>query len=216
MHDARSLADLRDEYVQASLAKGDVASEPIVQLGAWLNEARAVGEQEPTAMALATASNDGRPSVRMVLLKGLDERGLAFFTNLESRKGEELKANPMAALTFWWPTLERQARVEGSVEPIGDVAATEYFNSRPVESRLGAWASPQSRVVESREELDARMEAVRSQFDGGDIPLPPHWGGFRVVPDRFEFWQGRAGRLHDRIQYLLDEHGAWKITRLAP
>ena len=216
MHEARSIADMREEYTQALLTKASVAEEPIAQLRVWLDAARAVEEREPTAMALATVSGDGRPSVRMVLLNGLDEGGLAFYTNLESRKGRQLKANPNAALTFWWPALERQVRVEGRVERIAEAVAEAYFSSRPLESRLGAWASPQSRPLESREELDARLEAIRSEFDADDIPLPPHWGGFRVVPDRFEFWQGRASRLHDCIEYLLDTQGDWAITRLAP
>lgn len=216
MHEARSIADMREEYSQALLTKASVAEEPIAQLRVWLDAARAVEEHEPTAMALATVSSDGRPSVRMVLLKGLDERGLAFYTNLESRKGRQLKANPNAALTFWWPALERQVRVEGRVERISEEVAEVYFSSRSLDSRLGAWASPQSRPLESREELDARLEAIRSEFDDNEIPLPPHWGGFRVVPDRFEFWQRRASRLHDRIEYVLDDRGDWAITRLAP
>ena len=216
MHEARSIVDLREEYTRASLNKADVAKEPTAQLSVWLDAARAVEEREPTAMALATVSGDGRPSVRVVLLKGLDERGLAFYTNLESHKGRQLKANPNAALMFWWPALERQVRVEGRVERVAGAEAEAYFSSRPLESRLGAWASPQSRQVECREELEARLEAIRTEFDGDDIALPPHWGGFRVVPDRFEFWQGRASRLHDRIAYALDERGDWVITRLAP
>lgn len=216
MYEARSIADLREEYTQASLNKTDVAKEPIAQLSVWLDAARAVEECDPTAMALATVSGDGRPSVRMVLLKGLDERGLAFYTNLKSRKGRQLKANPNAALTFWWPVLERQVRVEGRVERVAEAEAEAYFSTRPLGGKLGAWASPQSRPLENREELDARLEAIRAEFDDDDIPLPPHWGGFRVVPDRFEFWQGRASRLHDRIEYALDEQGDWTITRLAP
>ncbi len=216
MSEAHSITDLCEEYTQASLNKADVAKEPIAQLSTWLDEARAVEEREPTAMSLATVSSDGRPSVRMVLLKGLDERGLDFYTNLESTKGQHLKANPNAALTFWWPTLERQVRVEGRVERVAEVEAEAYFSRRPLDSRLGAWASPQSQPLESREELEARLEAIRLEFDNDDIPLPPHWGGFRVVPDRFEFWQGRASRLHDRIEYLLDQQGNWEIRRLAP
>ncbi|MCH7976539.1 MAG: pyridoxamine 5'-phosphate oxidase [Bacteroidetes bacterium] len=216
MHEARSIADMREEYTQALLTKASVAEEPIAQLRVWLDAARAVEEREPTAMALATVSEDGRPSVRIMLLKGIDERGLAFYTNLESRKGRQLKANPNAALTFWWPALERQVRVEGRVERIAEAEAEAYFSSRPLDSRLGAWASPQSQPLESREELEARLEAIRLEFDNDDIPLPPHWGGFRVVPDRFEFWQGRASRLHDRIEYLLDQQGNWEIRRLAP
>jgi len=216
MPEARSISDLREEYTQASLNKAGVAKEPIAQLSTWLDEARAVEEHEPTAMSLATVSSDSRPSVRMVLLKGLDERGLDFYTNLESTKGQHLKANPNAALTFWWSTLERQVRVEGRVERVAEVEAEAYFSRRPLDSRLGAWASPQSQPLESREELEARLEAIRLEFDNDDIPLPPHWGGFRVVPDRFEFWQGRASRLHDRIEYLLDQQGNWEIRRLAP
>ena len=216
MHEAPSITDLREEYTQASLSKTDVAKEPIAQLRVWLDEARAVGESLPTVMALATVSEDGRPSVRIMLLKGIDERGLAFYTNLESRKGRELTANRSAALTFWWPALERQVRVEGRVERIAEAEAEAYFSSRSPDSKLGAWASPQSRPLKSREELEARLEAIRLEFGDDDIPLPPHWGGFRVVPDRFEFWQGRASRLHDRIEYALDDRGDWMITRLAP
>ena len=216
MHEAPSITDLREEYTQASLSKTDVAKEPIAQLRVWLDEARAVEESLPTAMALATVSEDGRPSVRIMLLKGIDERGLAFYTNLESRKGRELTANRSAALTFWWPALERQVRVEGRVERIAEAEAEAYFSSRSPDSKLGAWASPQSRPLKSREELEARLEAIRLEFGDDDIPLPPHWGGFRVVPDRFEFWQGRASRLHDRIEYALDDRGDWMITRLAP
>jgi len=210
------IADFREEYNRASLTKADVAKEPIAQLRVWLEKARTVEGLGSTAMTLATVSGDGRPSARIVLLKSLDERGLAFYTNLESRKGCQLKANPNAALMFWWPALERQVRVEGRVERVAEVEAEAYFSSRPLESRLGAWASPQSQLLENREELEARLEALRLEFDDDDIPLPPHWGGFRVVPDRFEFWQGRQSRLHDRIEYALDERGDWVVTRLAP
>ena len=216
MHNDLPIADFRQEYNQAALTKADIAKEPIAQLRAWLEQARAVEGLGGTAMTLATVSGDGRPSARIVLLKGLDERGLAFYTNLESHKGRELKTNPNAALTFWWPALERQVRVEGRVERVSEAEAEAYFSSRPLGSRLGAWASPQSSPLESRKVLETRLEEIRAEFDGDDIPLPPHWGGFRVIPDRFEFWQGRASRLHDRIQYLLDERGDWMITRLAP
>ena len=216
MRDSQSITDLREEYARASLTKADVARKPITQLNGWLDEAQAIEEREPTAMTLATVSARGRPSARVVLLKGLDERGLAFYTNLESHKGRQLKDNPNAALCFWWPVLERQVRVEGRVERVAKAEAEAYFGSRPTGSRLGAWASPQSRPMESREELDGRLEAIRAEFEGDDIPLPPHWGGFRVVPDRFEFWQGRPSRLHDRIEYALDDQGDWAITRLAP
>lgn len=190
--------------------------DPDTQLDRWLADARAAGLHEPEAMALATATPDGRPSVRMVLLKGHDGRGLSFFTNRESRKAEELEATGRAAVVFSWPPpLQRQVRVEGSVERLDDDASFAYFRTRGRGSRLGAWASPQSRVVVDRTELDARLADVEARFPEDDIPLPPFWGGYRIVPDAFEFWQGRPNRLHDRIRY---ERSAerWSRVRLGP
>lgn len=190
--------------------------DPDTQLERWLADARAAGLYEPEAMALATATTDGRPSVRMVLLKGHDERGLSFFTNRESRKAEEFEATGRAAVVFSWPPpLQRQVRVEGAVERLDDEASSTYFGTRGRGSQLGAWASPQSRVVADRAELDARLADAEARFPGDDIPLPPFWGGYRIVPDAFEFWQGRPNRLHDRIRY---ERGAerWSRVRLGP
>jgi pyridoxamine 5'-phosphate oxidase len=192
-------------------------ADPDVQFERWFAEARAAGIHEPEAMALATATPDGTPSARMVLLKGHDERGFAFYTNRESRKGGELLVNPRAALLFHWaPPLHRQVRVEGRVERMSDEDSLTYFATRPRVSRLGAWASPQSRPLGSREELERLVADVERRFAAEEeLPLPPHWGGYRVVPEAFEFWQGRDGRLHDRARYTRDG-GAWRRARLAP
>ncbi len=216
MRNIDTISDPRAEYRAASLSKADVHHDPVVQFQGWLDDARRVEEREPTAMTLSTVGKDGRPSARVVLLKGIDEHGLAFFTNLESRKGLELNANSAVALTFWWPMLERQVRVEGAVKRVSDVEASSYFASRPLGSRVGAWASPQSSPLENRQELEARLAVIQAEYATDDIPLPPHWGGFYVLPDRFEFWQGRPDRLHDRIEYTLETEGGWKIIRLAP
>lgn len=190
--------------------------DPLAQLEHWLGEARAAGIHEPEAMTLATATHDAVPSARMVLLRGHDERGLTFFTNRESRKGADLAANPRAALVLHWAPLERQVRVEGTVEVVGDEESFAYFRTRARESRIGAWASPQSRPVADRAELERRVTEVEERFPGSeDVPLPPFWGGYRVVPVAFEFWQSRAGRLHDRVRYVHD--GAeWQRARLGP
>lgn len=191
--------------------------DPRAALGGWLEEARAAGLHEPEAAALATATLAGGPSVRMVLVRGTDERDLRFYTNHESRKAVELAANPAAALCFYWgPPLRRQARVEGSVERLGEEESLAYFRTRARESRLGAWASPQSRPMADRAELDRRLAEVDQRFAAGDeIPLPPSWGGYRVVPHAIELWQNRPGRLHDRARYERVESG-WRRTRLAP
>lgn len=192
-------------------------ADPDLQFERWFAEARAAGVHEPEAMALATATPDGAPSVRMVLLKGHDARGFAFYTNRESRKGAELTANPRAALLFHWaPPLHRQVRVEGRVERLSDEESLAYFATRPRVSQIGAWASPQSHPLASRAELDHLVAAAEQRFAAEErLPLPPHWGGFRVVPDAFELWQGREGRLHDRARYTRDG-GGWRRTRLAP
>jgi pyridoxamine 5'-phosphate oxidase len=194
----------------------DLDSDPIRQLDAWLAEAAAAGLVFPEAAALATADAAGRPSARMVLLKGVDEQGLCFYTNRESRKAGELAANPYAALVLYWQPLDRQVRVEGRVEQLDDEASLAYFRQRPLGSRLAAWASPQSQPIADREELERRYAEAESRFAGeADVPLPPFWGGYRLVPDVVELWHGRQNRLHDRIRY--DRAGdAWRRARLAP
>lgn len=197
----------------------DVAAldpDPFVQFERWFAEARAAGLAYPEAMALATATADGRPSVRMVLLKGHDPRGFAFYTNLESRKGNELAANPNAALVFYWQPLDRQVRVEGTVERVASGEAQAYFATRPLGSRVAAWASPQSRPVASRAELERLYARAEEELQGDEQPrLPPHWGGYRVRPEAFEFWHSRPNRLHDRIRYERTGDG-WAQVRLAP
>ncbi|WP_261546456.1 pyridoxamine 5'-phosphate oxidase [Burkholderia multivorans] len=212
-----TLADLRINYSRASLDEADAAPDPFAQFDRWFNEALAAKLPEPNAMTLATVGADGRPSARIVLVKGVDERGFVFFTNYESRKGRDLAAHPYAALLFYWIELERQVRIEGRVEKTSADESDRYFASRPVGSRIGAWASEQSAVIDSRATLEAREKAFSERY-GDDPPRPPHWGGYRVVPDTLEFWQGRPSRLHDRLVYTRDAaapHG-WTISRLSP
>lgn len=198
------------------LSESGAGQDPIRLFARWYDAARAADVPLPDAMALATATPDGRPSSRMVLLKGFDEDGFVFYTNYESRKAAELDANPHAALTFHWTVLERQVRIEGAVVRTSRDEAKEYFRTRPEDSQIGAWASPQSREIASRAALEARAAARAEEFSGRDIPLPPFWGGYRVVPERIEFWQGRAGRLHDRLLYERTDEGVWARRRLAP
>jgi pyridoxamine 5'-phosphate oxidase len=193
----------------------DLDRDPLRQFQTWFGEAAEAGVEVPEAMALATATPDGRPSARMVLLKAEDERGFAFHTNYESRKGEELAANPRAALLFHWRTAGRQVRVEGPVERVPAEESEAYFRTRPTGSRLAAWASPQSRPLPARAELDRLYEDAAARFPGEEVPLPPYWGGFRLVPEAYEFWQHRENRLHDRVRYERDAAG-WKRLRLAP
>jgi pyridoxamine 5'-phosphate oxidase len=208
------IADLRKDYSLRRLDESDVDSDPFRQFRAWLQEAIEAEVPEPTAMTLATVDAAGRPSARIMLLKAQDERGFVFFTNYLSRKGEELAVRPFAALTFFWKELERQVRVEGAVEKISIAESVEYFFSRPLGSRIGAWASIQSATIESRRWLEARVKVAMAEH-GENPPRPPHWGGYRVIPDRLEFWQGRQNRLHDRIAYTREAEG-WKIARLSP
>jgi pyridoxamine 5'-phosphate oxidase len=209
------LARLRVEYKRAAFSERDAAANPFEQFTRWFDEALAAAVPEPNAMTLATVDEAGRPSARIVLLKSFDARGFVFHTNYDSRKGRELAVNARAALLFFWPELERQVRVEGRIEQVDAAAADAYFASRPRLSRLGAWASPQSAPLPDRAALEAAFAQAEQRFPGEDVTRPPHWGGYRVVPVRFEFWQGRASRLHDRIEYRKDDKG-WQIGRLAP
>lgn len=215
---ARDLSSIRTDYARAGLDERDLDPSPTVQLDKWLHEAIAAQHPEPTAMTLATASPAGEPAARVVLLKGLDERGLVFFTSYESDKGRQLAENPRASASFFWVMLERQVRVIGTVAKVSREESEAYFRSRPRESQLGAWASKQSTVMSGRSDLETRLEEMRARFGDGEIPCPPDWGGFRVVPDHVEFWQGRPSRLHDRLRYTRTRNGeaSWTIERLSP
>ena len=212
----RAVADMRRTYKLSHLLESEVAAEPLAQFEKWFGEAVRAEVLEPNAMTLATAGADGRPSARTVLLKGYDARGFVFYTNYESRKGLELAANPQASLLFTWLPLERQIEIRGAVEPVSREETEAYFYKRPIDSQLGAWASRQSTVLASREDLERRIEALMLEHRGKTVPVPPHWGGYRVAPQSVEFWQGRPSRLHDRLRYSRQDGGSWKLERLSP
>lgn len=212
-----SLANIRREYTLQSLTEADVDKDPYRQFHHWFEQAQKAEILEPTAMSLATATSDGYPSVRVVLLKGADERGFVFFTDYRSRKGLELDSNPRAALCFFWDALQRQVRITGSVTRVSNAESAEYFSSRPHGSKVGAWASHQSQPLAARVELEREVLEYFTKYpEGTDVPLPHHWGGYRVAPVAIEFWQGRENRLHDRIVYERDASGDWTIGRLWP
>ncbi len=211
-----TIQNLRQEYKAATLSEKEVASDPISQFSKWFSEAMASGLTEPNAMTLATATAEGKPSARIMLLKGFEERGFIFYTNYLSRKGQEITKNPYASLVFFWQELERQVRIEGTLEKLDEKESEQYFHSRPRGSQIGAHASPQSREIEGRDVLQKNLQQLEEKYKGDlQIPKPPHWGGYVVKPSYVEFWQGGQGRLHDRIAYRL-ENNLWKIIRLAP
>jgi pyridoxamine 5'-phosphate oxidase len=211
-----SLADLRQNYTKGGLLKKNAEINPFQQFHKWFHEAIESDILEPNAMTLATINGEGKPVARIVLLKNLDEQGFVFFSNYSSQKGQNLANNPWASLVFWWGELERQVRVEGKVEKITDSESDQYFNSRPLGSQLGAWASPQSQVIPNRKFLEHRLEEFTNKYQDQVIPRPENWGGYRVIPNVIEFWQGRQNRLHDRLCYRLNDQGQWQIDRLAP
>lgn len=210
-----NIADLRKSYEKAELSESASHAAPLLQFSKWLQEAISSEVPEPNAMTVATVGSDLRPSTRVVLIKGYDERGIVWYTNYASRKGQELAGNPFAALQFHWVELERVVRIEGVVEKVSDAESDEYFHSRPLDSRIGAWASPQSQVIEGRSVLVTNAAKYGAQFLL-QPPRPPHWGGYRLKPERWEFWQGRKSRLHDRLRYTSQADGEWLRERLAP
>ena len=226
----QELADLRKTYARAALNEAEAGSDPLALFQRWLNEAITANVPEPNAMTLATVGNDLRPSTRIVLIKGMGVDGIVWYTNYESRKGQELAGNPYAALQFHWVELERTVRIEGTVSKISTKESDAYFHSRPLDSRVGAWASPQSNTIDSRSVLDDNVASYNAEFglsineagrtvamaDAAPPPRPPHWGGYRLLPDRWQFWQGRPNRLHDRLRYELQADGRWERARLAP
>jgi pyridoxamine 5'-phosphate oxidase len=210
------LEKLRKEYTRAGLRVADTHPDPIEQFRRWFEEALAANLYEPNAMTLATSTSDGRPSARVVLLKGFDERGFVFYTNYEGRKARELEENPYCALVFYWGELERQVRVEGRAGRVSKGESDAYYGGRPRGSRLGAWASEQSRPASDREALEERLRGLEAEYEGREVPRPTFWGGYRVVPEEIEFWQGRENRLHDRLLYRRQDRGGWRIERLQP
>ena len=216
MSESRNIADIRTDYTLAALDEVTAGDDPILFFRKWFKEAEAAQITEVNAMTLATVDATAAPHARIVLLKALDDRGFTFYTNYDSAKGTEMSANPHVALMFFWKELERQVRIEGTMERVSSQESDTYFHSRPVGSRLGAWASPQSQPIPDRHILDANYKEYETQFAGKNIPRPEHWGGYRVLPVRIEFWQGRASRMHDRILFSKDEAGNWGKSRLAP
>ena len=211
------IEQLRKDYTAHTLKMHEVADDPVDQFQQWFEEAMKADVPEPNAMTLSTVGSQGRPSARIVLLKGIEEGGFLFYTNYQSQKGQELSSHPFAALTFLWHELQRQVRIEGRAEKLSPEASTRYFQSRPKGSQIGAWVSPQSQPIESRKVLEERERELWSQYEGAEqLPRPEHWGGYRVIPHRIEFWQGRPSRLHDRVLYESAAAGRWQKSRLAP
>jgi pyridoxamine 5'-phosphate oxidase len=216
METPRDPSGLLYEHVGKGLRRSDLDPDPIKQFANWFTAAIEAGVRDVNAMSLATAGRDAKPSVRIVLVKGFDQDGFVFFTNCESEKGRQLEANPYAALAFYWIELDRQIRISGKVKRTSRRESQAYFHSRPVGSQLSAWASRQSEIIDARRVLDARIAEMTERFQNKPVPLPPHWGGYRLKPDMMEFWQGRPNRLHDRFRYTLQTDGSWHIDRLAP
>jgi pyridoxamine 5'-phosphate oxidase len=212
----KTLAEIRTEYQAATLNESDVLANPFAQFDKWFTEALAAKVLEVNAMTLCTATPDGKPSSRIVLLKAMDDNGFTFFTNYHSEKGQMLAANPYAALNFFWGELERQVRIEGRVEKVSHEESDQYFASRPKTSQIGAWVSEQSREISGREALDKKLEELTAYYADKEVIRPPHWGGYRLLPTEIEFWQGRHSRLHDRLKYSKETEGAWKLARLSP
>ncbi|HEV7349682.1 pyridoxamine 5'-phosphate oxidase [Telluribacter sp.] len=210
------IAALRNEYTLNGLSESDVSESPFTQFSQWFEETLRAQLPEPNAMHLSTVGPDLRPNGRVVLLKGLDEKGFVFYTNYESQKGQDLLLHPYASLTFFWKELERQIRVEGRVEKVSEQESDEYFAVRPRGSQIGAWVSNQSIIIKDRQELAEKQAYYEEMFRDQEVPRPPHWGGYRVLPEQVEFWQGRPSRLHDRLRYRLEENGTWTIERLSP
>jgi len=216
MQISTDLATIRKDYRLQSLSEEDVDTNPIKQFEKWFQQALASGIEEPNAMTLATSTTDGKPSARIVLLKGIKDNGFVFFTNYESKKGKQIHDNRFAGIVFFWKELERQVTIQGEIEKVSEQESDEYFASRPLESRIGAWSSPQSQVIENREVLEKNVAYYSDKYQSQNIPRPSHWGGYILMPTLIEFWQGGAGRLHDRLQYSIDATNSWIIKRLAP